>query len=210
MLSLRCLSVLLAAGLLGGCADPAPRPDDPGDAAALAAVHTALTSCLRGNPSPAIAQLDTLLLARPGDVDALATRGMCLRVRFAADSAQADAELAMDDLTAALERSDAGEGSERFPVDRLYAHRAYVHESLEPGQWEGTIRDLEQAVRAAPGEPTHRLDLGIARSLAGDTTGAVADLRRFLAMTPDDEARRPVVRRQLAALGDSVRSAGSP
>lgn len=202
--------LLTAAVLTGlaGCGEEGVRlpgaPPDPGDAAAQAIVHDATMACLSGEAEAALARLDTLVAARPRDVDALATRGMCRRVRYAADSSRADAEGALADLTAAIERLGDGASPRGFTLDRLYAHRAYVHESLSPGDWSGAVADLERAAAAAPDEPTHRLDLGIARNLAGDRNGAVADLRRFLAMVPDDEARVPVVRRHLAALGDSL------
>lgn len=202
------LGVLTAAA---GCRAGGPgAPPDPGDAAAIAVVEQALNGCLGGDAPASIARLDTLLAARPGDVDALATRGMCHRVRFAADSSRADAEQAMDDLTAAIERLAGGGASAGYTLDRLYAHRAYVHEALDRGVWTEVVADLERAVAAAPDEPTHRLDLGVAKSLAGDTTAAIADLRRFLAMAPTDSARGPVVRRHLAALGDSAALAQRP
>ena len=204
---LLCLTLLAA---LAGCRGAADAPPDPGDRAALAIVQETLMGCLGGDASAAIARLDTLLSARPDDIDALATRGMCHRVRFAADSSRGDAEQARDDLSAAIERLAGGGTSGLYSLDRLYSHRAYVHEALDRGAWAGVVDDLERAAAAAPDEPTHRLDLGIARSLAGDTAAAVADLRRFLEMAPTDSARGPVVRRHLAALGDSAALATLP
>jgi len=194
--------VLLLAALAGCRGADAPR--DPGDRAAAAIVQETLNGCLGGDAEGSIARLDTLLAARPDDIDALATRGMCHRVRFAADSSRADAEQARDDLTAAIEHLAGGGTSGVYTLDRLYSHRAYVHEALDRGAWSGVVDDLERAAAAAPDEPTHRLDLGIAKSLAGDTVAAVADLRRFLEMAPEDSTRGPVVRRHLAALGDST------
>ncbi len=200
----------LSLAALAGCRGATDAPRDPGDRAALALVQETLTGCVGGNTDTSIARLDTLLAARPRDVDALATRGMCHRVRFAADSSRADAEQALADLTAAIEGLAGGGTSSIYTLDRLYSHRAYVHEALDRGAWDGVVDDLEQAVAAAPDEATHRLDLGIAKSLAGDTAGAVADLRRFLDMAPDDSTRGPVVLRHLAALGDSAALAESP
>ncbi len=187
-----------------GCGDgAAPAVVDPGDSVALTVVQTAQAACASGDAEAGIARLDTLLLARPGDVDALATRGLCRHVRFAADSSRADAQAAMDDLTAAAERLDGGATSAIYTLDRVYAHRAFVRAALGPGDWPAAVEDLERAAQLAPDEATYRIDLGVARGLAGDTVGAIADLRQFLVMAPDDTARKPVVERQLRALGDS-------
>jgi tetratricopeptide (TPR) repeat protein len=202
---MRQLLALLALLATVGCGDAsAPAAvADPGDAVALATVQAAQATCLSDDAEAGIARLDTLIAARPDDIDALATRGLCRHVRFAADSSRADAQAAMDDLTAAAERLDAGGTSAIFTLDRIYSHRAFVRAALGPGDWPAAVEDLERAAQLAPDEATYRIDLGVARGLAGDTAGAIADLRQFLVMAPDDTARIPVVERQLRALGDS-------
>ena len=78
-----------------------------------------------------IARLDSLLGVSPGNADVLAIRGQCRAVRFAADSVQADARAAFNDLTAAIDAITARPDAFQTPLGALYNQRAFVVQAID-------------------------------------------------------------------------------
>lgn len=199
------LAVLLGAAACG------PEVAVGSEPVALADLDAALQACIDGDPDAGVARLDTVLRRSPASVDALTTRGLCRWARFAADSARADAEGAYADLSAAIAAAEAdGSGASATPLDRVYSHRAFVARAVGEG-WEATLADLSAAIAAAPGDPTHRLDRGVAHRLAGDTAAARADLEVFLSLADSaDVVRRDMVADMLADLGPEAGPGAPP
>ena len=164
-----------------------------------AAIQSALTACSTDRVTEGLARLDSLDSLTPGHADVLATRGLCRAVRFAADSVQADARAAFADLSAAADAIQAAPGTFETGLGQIYNRRAFVVQSLRPDDWPGALADFDRAVAAAPSNPVYVLDRGVARAMAGDTTGARADLRQFVALAPQDSARADALR---GLLGD--------
>lgn len=173
----------------------------PGATIAMEDVDAALQECVRGDPAVGVATLDSLLGRVPTSVDALTTRGLCRWTLYAADSAEADAEGAYDDFTSALDAANEGRDDAYItPLDRIYSHRAFVARARGDG-WDATIADLSLAIEAAPDNPMHRLDRGVAYRFAGDTTAARADLQRYLVLADStDTARLDMVEEMLTEL----------
>lgn len=194
------LPVCLLGVAVAGCADEGPLAG-PGARVSMEAVDAALQTCMAGDPSHGVAALDSMLARAPASVDALTTRGLCHWTAFAADSAEADAEAAYDDFTAALDAASEGrDGAFVTPVDRIYSHRAFVSRARGDG-WDATISDLTAAIEAAPHNPIHRLDRGVAHRFAGDPEAARADLEVFLSLADStDTARRDMVAEMLDEL----------
>jgi tetratricopeptide (TPR) repeat protein len=209
------LTVALVAGLAACREGPPPSPVAPAD------IQSALNACIRGDQrggqtpenlremtpperaaldgiATGIARLDSLLALAPGHGDALATRGLCRAVRFAADSVQADARAAFADLTAAIDTISAAPDAFETPLGTLYNQRAFVVQSMRPGDWPATLADLGRAVEAEPRNSAYVFDRGLAFAMAGDTARARADLRRFLDLAPDDAERAEALRAALA------------
>ena len=166
-------------------------------------VAAALDSCRAGAPDAGIAMLDTAIARVPRSVDGLTTRGLCYWTRSATgDAPDADAALAYDDLTAAIDAARAG-AEHATPLDRIYSHRAFVAQARGGAGWDATLADLDEAVRLAPRDPTHTLDRGVARLAAGDSAAARLDLRRFLVLADSaDVARREFVGTMLDDLAE--------
>ena len=179
---------------LAACTSQAPAGGGAGGPVAVQTVDAALDSCRAGAPDAGIAALDTAIARVPRSVDALTTRGLCYWTRSAtADDPDADAALAYDDLSAAIDAAEAG-ADHATPLDRIYAHRAFVARATGGAGWDRTLGDLDAAVRLAPRDPMHTLDRGVARLAAGDTAAARLDLERFLVLADSsDTARRDLV-----------------
>ena len=180
--------------VVAACASEAPAGGGAAGPVSVETVGAALDSCRAGAPDAGIAALDTAIARVPRSVDALTTRGLCYWTRSATgDASDADAALAYDDLSAAIDVAEAG-ADHATPLDRIYAHRAFVARAADGAGWDRTLGDLDEAVRLAPRDPTHTLDRGVARLAAGDTAAARLDLERFLVLAdPDDTARRDLV-----------------
>ena len=180
---------LLCLVVLAGCREPAPvsavAPDD---------IRSAQVACMEERVSEGLARLDSLDDAHPGNADVLAMRGMCRAVRFAADSVQADARAAFDDLSSALALIEAAPDAFETPPAQLYNQRAFVVQSIRPDDSAAMLADLDRAVQLAPSNPVFVLDRGVARAMAGDTAAARADLRQFVALAPADSVRAGALR----------------
>lgn len=185
--------VLAALAALAGCREPAPSAVEP------ALIRSAQVACMQERVSEGLARLDSLNDAHPGNADVLAMRGQCRSVRFAADSVQADARAAFDDLSSALALIEAAPGTFQTPPAGLYNQRSFVVQSMRPDDAPAMIADLDRAVRLAPSNPVFVLNRGVARAMAGDTARAHADLRRFVALAPADSASAGALR---SLLGD--------
>ena len=188
---------------LAACGPPTTAGGGAGGTVAVETVAAALDSCRAGDAGAGIAVLDTALARVPRSVDALTTRGLCYWTRSATGGdPDADAALAYDDLTAAIDAAHAG-AEHATPLDRIYSHRAFVARATAGAGWDGTLEDLDEAVRLAPRDPMHTLDRGVARLAAGDTAAARLDLERFLVLADSsDAARRGVVEDMLADLAE--------
>ncbi|HEX8298326.1 MAG TPA: tetratricopeptide repeat protein [Rubricoccaceae bacterium] len=190
---------MLSAAVLGGCqSTPDVSAVEPSD------IQSALTACSSDRVSVGLARLDSLDAAHPANADVLAIRGLCRSVRFAADSVQADARAALADLSVAAELLEATPDAYQTPVDQVYSQRAFVVQALRPGDWAASLADFDRAVAAAPRNPIHVLDRGVARAMARDTAGARADLRQFIALAPTESARAAELRRLLGERPDSA------
>ena len=194
--------VALSAAALGACRSaPDASAVEPAD------LRSAQIACTSDRVAEGLARLDSLDAAHAGNADVLAMRGLCRSVRFAADSVQADARAALDDLSAALALLDARPGAFQVAPDRLYHQRAFATQALRPDDAAAPLADLDRAVAAAPSNPVYVLDRGVARAMAGDTTGARADLRQFVALAPQDSARADALRGLLGDRPDAADSA---
>ncbi|HEX9952167.1 MAG TPA: tetratricopeptide repeat protein [Rubricoccaceae bacterium] len=197
------LAVFITA-VLGGCRrTPDVSAVEPTD------IQSALTACSSDRVAEGLARLDSLDAAHPGNADVLAKRGLCRAVRFAADSVQADARAAFDDLSSALALIEARPDAFQTTPDQLYSQRAFVVQAIRPDDRAAMLADLDRAVAAAPRNPIYVLDRGVARAMARDTAGARADLRQFVALAPAESARAGELRR---LLGDTLAgsASGSP
>ncbi len=181
--------------LAAGCREPDLSAVAPAD------IQSAQTACMQERVSAGLARLDSLDRAHPGNADVLAMRGMCRAVRFAADSVQADARAAYDDLSAALAAVEAAPDAFQARPAQLYNQRAFVVQGLRPDDDAAMIADLSRAVQLAPSNPAFVRDRGVARAIAGDTAAARADLRQFVALAPADSASADALR---GLLGDRV------
>ncbi len=194
---------LFVLAALAGCRQPDLSAVEPAD------LQSAQTACMQERVSEGLTRLDSLDDAHPGNADVLAMRGTCRSVRFAADSVQADARAAFDDLSAALALIEAAPGAFQTAPAGLYNQRAFVVQSMRPDDAAAMIADLDRAVQLAPSNPVYVLDRGVARAMAGDTAAARADLRQFIALAPADSARAGALRGLLGdrpAASDSVLS----
>ena len=190
----RRLAAALVAACLGvGCQNAAPdSPLDGPDGTA----QDALDACFVGDTDVGVA-----LVARRAardDVDALTARALCRWMAFARDSARADAESALDDLDLAIRL--AGERPHETPLAHLHAHRAFVRQATDPGDWAATLDDLDAAARLDPGSARHLLDRAFVRLGLADTAAAMADLERVLLVDAADTARVELARQTLAEL----------
>ena len=192
--------VLAALATLAGCREPDLAAVEPAD------LQSAQTACMQERVSEGLARLDSLNRAHPGNADVLAMRGTCRSVRFAADSVQADARAAFDDLSSALALIEAAPDAFQTSPAGLYNQRAFVVQSMRPDDTAAMIADLDRAVQLAPSNPVYVLDRGVARAMAGDTARARADLRQFIALAPADSLRASTLR---GLLGERPR-AGTP
>ena len=166
-----------------------------------ASPETAYAECLRGDLEAGLAGLDAVVDEAPRAPDALVARGLCRWRRWAETDDADDAQGAYRDLSDAIAAVERGAPA-RTPLDQIYSRRAFVARALD-GAWTRTLEDLGHAARLAPGEPGHRLDLGVAHAVAGDTAAARRDLGRFLALDSADADRQRVARALLDDLGPS-------
>ncbi|MEM1117597.1 MAG: tetratricopeptide repeat protein [Bacteroidota bacterium] len=205
----RALALALLGAAVGGCAEAEPRAvSGAGGTVSVAAIEAALQACMGGDTEAGIATLDSMLARVPASVDALTTRGLCHWTLYAADSAGADAEAAHADFTAALDAAaEADDGAFATPLDRIYSHRAFVSRA-RGDDWSATIADLTAAIEAAPDNPVHRLDRGVAHRYAGAPEAARTDLETYLSMVDSaDTARRDMV---VEMLGELDAASGAP
>lgn len=189
----RALGLAVGCLLAAGCArnDP-PSPLDGPDGTA----QEALDACFLGEVEEGVG-----LVARRAardDVDALTARALCRWMAFAADSSEADARAALDDLDLAIRL--AGDQPHETPLDHLYSYRAFARQAAAPDDWAATLDDLDAAVRLAPGSARHVLDRAFVRLGQADTAGAVTDLERVLLVDATDTLRVTLARQTLAEL----------
>ncbi|MGB3543037.1 hypothetical protein [Rubrivirga sp.] len=189
----RLLSCVLAV-VLAGCGSDEPRPAL--DAAPASSMQQAFAACQQGDLEDGIEALDAQVRQNEGDPDPLVLRGLCHWTQWDQTGDEADAERAYQDLTTAIDAIEAGQKGDT-PLDRIYSYRAFVANALD-GEWARTVEDLGQAVELAPGNATHAMDHGVARSYVGDTAGARRELERFLSLTDDSaDAQRRVLAESL-------------
>ena len=186
------LFALAAATSVVSCQDAPASPIRPAD------IQTALSACMTGGVTEGLVRLDSLHRLDAADADVLATRGLCRAVRFSADSVQADARAAFADLSAAITAVEARPDAYQTPLGQLYNQRGFVVQATRPGDWAAVLADFDRAVAADARNSAYLLDRGVARALSGDTAAARADLRRFVALVPDDAARADALRSLLA------------
>lgn len=197
---------LAALALVVGACGPGEDPPPAIDAQeAMATAEAAFAECLAGEADAGIATLDTLLAQSSAFADALVARGLCHWARWDETADEADARQAYEDLSAAIEAVEGDrDGAQSTPLDQMYSHRAFIARALDD-DWARTIEDLDEAVGLAPRNPTHVLDRGVVRSYAGDTTGARADLQRFLVIADSaDVERQRVVESMLETLAPTA------
>ena len=160
-----------------------------------------MMACIGGNVDAALSRLDSLLASGPVP-DGYAVRAACYSQRFVRDSVRADGEAAVADLGRALD-----DASGQFSESDLYSRRAFARLALDPTDYPGMLADLDRAVELAPERPGHRLDRSTARALAGDASGARADLDALAARPDLDSATAATVRQRLDSL---PRPGGAP
>lgn len=186
------LLVLVLVSALAACGDP----DAPEEEAGEDLSGQALMACVGGAVDEPIARLDSALAAGPIP-DGYAVRAGCLRTRYVRDSLRADLLAAYEDLDRAL----AEPASDRISPASLWSQRAFVLLALSPDSLRPALAAFDRAVDSDPDARTYRLDRSTARAMAGDTTGALADLAALDAMAASDSSLAATLVQRRAALG---------
>ncbi len=176
-----CIAPLLAAGLLAGCAKPAPQADTFGPAA----LNVADAAIAGNDPQMALKISQSLLAQNPGNLQALYHEGAAYYALDRCEDAMAAYRLA---LRAAPKSSAAETG-----IGRCLLRRNAI--------------EAEQAFAAAvaddPGNAAAQNDLGIARALRGDLNGAVPPLQQALLLAPGTASAEVNLGLVLALNGDA-------
>lgn len=185
---------------IAGCGGDSAEEIPPAASASTLSMDEAFALCTGGDLEDGIAALDAQIDQSPDAADPHVLRGLCYWTQWDQTGDASDAEQAYEDLTAAISAVEDGRDA-GTPLDRIYSYRAFVAHALDD-KWERTVEDLGRAAELAPGNPTHAIDHGVARSYVGDTVGARREIQRYLALTGDstESQRRDLAESLLADL----------
>jgi len=176
------IAPLLAAGLLAGCARPAPQADT----LSPTALNVADAAIAGNDPQMALKISQSLLAQNPGDLQALYHEGAAYYALDRCEDAIAAYRLALR-IAPKSSMAETGIGRCLLRRNAIEAEQAFA-----------------TAVADDPGNAAAQNDLGIARALRGDLNGAVPPLQQALMLAPGTASAEVNLGLVLALNGDAA------